>query len=41
MEEALFLKDSDIDLIVVDHHQAKEDISDFPIILNPHLFDSG
>jgi single-stranded-DNA-specific exonuclease len=25
---------------VVDHHQAKEDISDFPIILNPHLFDS-
>ena len=40
MEEALFLKDSGIDLIVVDHHQAKEDISDFPIILNPHLFDS-
>ncbi|MBL6827533.1 MAG: single-stranded-DNA-specific exonuclease RecJ [Opitutales bacterium] len=40
MEEAVFLKDSGIDLIVVDHHQAKEDISDFPIILNPHLFDS-
>ena len=40
MEEAIFLKDSGIDLIVVDHHQAKEDISDFPIILNPHLFDS-
>ena len=40
MEEALFLKDSGIDLIVVDHHQAKEDISEFPIILNPHLFDS-
>ena len=41
MEEAIFLKDSGIDLIVVDHHQAKEDISDFPIILNPHLFDSS
>ena len=40
IEEAVFLKDSGIDLIVVDHHQAKEDISDFPIILNPHLFDS-
>ena len=40
IEEAIFLKDSGIDLIVVDHHQAKEDISDFPIILNPHLFDS-
>ena len=40
MEEAIFLKDSGIDLIVVDHHQAKEDVSDFPIILNPHLFDS-
>ncbi len=40
IEEATFLKDSGIDLIVVDHHQAKEDISDFPIILNPHLFDS-
>ena len=41
MEEAIFLKDSGIDLIVVDHHQAKEDISAFPIILNPHLFDSS
>ena len=41
IEEAVFLKDSGIDLIVVDHHQAKEDISAFPIILNPHLFDSS
>jgi single-stranded-DNA-specific exonuclease len=40
VEEATFLKDKGIDLIVVDHHQAKEDVSSFPIILNPHLFDS-
>jgi single-stranded-DNA-specific exonuclease len=40
VEEATFLKDKGIDLIVVDHHQAKEEVSSFPIILNPHLFDS-
>ena len=40
LEEATFLKEKGIDLIVVDHHQAKEDVSSFPIILNPHLFDS-
>jgi single-stranded-DNA-specific exonuclease len=40
IEEATYLQKSGIDLIVVDHHQAKEDVSSFPIILNPHLFDS-
>ena len=40
LEEATLLKEKGIDLIVVDHHQAKEDVSSFPIILNPHLFDS-
>ena len=40
IQEATFLKDKEIDLIVVDHHKAKGDISDHPIILNPHLGDS-
>ena len=36
-EEAVFLEESKIDLIVVDHHKAKDEVSAFPIILNPHL----
>ena len=36
-EEAVFLEKSKIDLIVVDHHKAKDEVSAFPIILNPHL----
>lgn len=39
-EEAHFLEKHGIDLIVVDHHQAKGDISDHGIILNPHLGDN-
>ena len=39
-EEAHFLEKQGIDLIVVDHHQAKGDISDHGIILNPHLGDN-
>ena len=39
VEEAVFLHESGIDLIVVDHHQAKEEVSNIPIILNPHLLD--
>ncbi|MDA8990697.1 single-stranded-DNA-specific exonuclease RecJ [Opitutales bacterium] len=37
LEEADFLKSKGIDLIIVDHHQAKGEISKIPIILNPHL----
>jgi single-stranded-DNA-specific exonuclease len=37
LEEADFLKNKGIDLIIVDHHQAKAGISKVPIILNPHL----
>ena len=36
-EEANFLREKGIDLIVVDHHQAKGTVSDHAIILNPHL----
>ena len=36
-EEANFLQEKGIDLIVVDHHQAKGTVSDHAIILNPHL----
>jgi single-stranded-DNA-specific exonuclease len=36
-EEADFLENQKIDLIVVDHHQSKGDLSSFPIFLNPHL----
>ena len=39
-KEARFLEKQGIDLIVVDHHQAKGDISDHGIILNPHLGDN-
>ena len=39
-EEAHGLEKHGIDLIVVDHHQAKGDISDHGIILNPHLGDN-
>lgn len=31
------LKEKGIDLIIVDHHQAKGDLPEGPIILNPHL----
>ena len=40
-EEAVFLEKSKIDLIVVDHHKAKDEVSTFPIILNPHLKQEG
>ena len=36
-EEANFLREKGIDLIVVDHHQAKGTVSNHAIILNPHL----
>ena len=36
-KEAVFLEKSKIDLIVVDHHKAKDEVSTIPIILNPHL----
>lgn len=36
-KEANFLQEKGIDLIVVDHHQAKGTVSDHAIILNPHL----
>lgn len=39
LDEAKFLQDRKIDLIIVDHHQAKDSVSSIPIILNPHLQD--
>ena len=36
-DEAAFLQNIGIDLIIVDHHQAKDEVSKIPIILNPHL----
>jgi single-stranded-DNA-specific exonuclease len=36
-EEYAFLKSKGIDLLVVDHHQAKADTPDGAILLNPHL----
>ena len=36
-EEAQILSQKGIDLIVVDHHQAKEKLPEQPIMLNPHL----
>ena len=36
-DEAAFLQNVGIDLIIVDHHQAKDEVSRIPIILNPHL----
>ena len=36
-DEAAFLQNVGIDLIIVDHHQAKDEVSKIPIILNPHL----
>ena len=36
-KEAKFLQDRNIDLIVVDHHQAKERIAENIIQVNPHL----
>ena len=37
IKEAQMLSDKGIDLIIVDHHQAKENIPKNRIILNPHL----
>ena len=37
-EEAQILSQKGIDLIVVDHHQAKEKLPEQPIMLNPHPF---
>ncbi len=39
--EAKFLEKNQIDLVIVDHHKAKEDIHPHPIILNPHLEEKG
>ncbi len=36
-EECVFLQSKGIDLLVVDHHQAKTDTPDGAILLNPHL----
>ena len=36
-EQANELKEKGIDLIVVDHHQAKGDLPEGPIMVNPHL----
>jgi single-stranded-DNA-specific exonuclease len=36
-EEAMELNEKGIDLIIVDHHQAKGDLPDHAIMLNPHL----
>lgn len=36
-DEALFLADKNIDLIIVDHHQAKEKVATEAIRVNPHL----
>ena len=36
-EEAKILAGKGIDLVVVDHHQAKEELPEEPIMLNPHL----
>ena len=36
-EEYSYLKEKQIDLLVVDHHQAKESLPEGPILLNPHL----
>ena len=41
-EEYSYLKEKQIDLLVVDHHQAKASLPEGPILLNPHLHkDSG
>ena len=36
-EEPKILAGKGIDLVVVDHHQAKEELPEEPIMLNPHL----
>ena len=40
-EEYAFLHEKGIDLLVVDHHQAKTEPPDGPILLNPHLHEDG
>ncbi|MDA0725550.1 MAG: DHH family phosphoesterase, partial [Verrucomicrobia bacterium] len=40
-EEYAFLQSKGIDLLVVDHHQAKTDTPDGAILLNPHLHQDG
>lgn len=35
-----FLKNKGIDVIIIDHHQSKQSISDETILINPHVFDS-
>ena len=37
IDEAAFLQNIGIDLIIIDHHQAKDEVSKIPIVLNPHL----
>ena len=39
LSEANFLHDQNVDLLVVDHHKPKGEVSPKPIILNPHLND--
>ncbi|MDG1138351.1 MAG: single-stranded-DNA-specific exonuclease RecJ [Opitutales bacterium] len=38
-EEASFLEEQGIDLVIIDHHQSKGNIHQYPTILNPHLHD--
>lgn len=39
VEEASFLEEQGIDLVIIDHHQSKGNIHQHPTILNPHLHD--
>ena len=36
-EEATFLQNKGIDLVIIDHHQSKGNIHEHPTLLNPHL----
>lgn len=40
-EEILFLKNKGIDVIIIDHHQSKQTVSEDTILINPHVFDSS
>ena len=40
-EEAVFLKDQKIDLIIIDHHQSKDGMPCDAIQVNPHLHDDN
>lgn len=40
-EERAFLAEREIDLLVVDHHQAKTELPEDTVLLNPHLHEDG